>query len=74
MRGPGYGFSSDPSSTINTFREALKNDLVKNRGYTLLSEGTITDGTGAQGAEMVLEATVDGRAYKELVALFVHAV
>lgn len=65
-------FDDEDEGDLSFWREALKNDLVKNRGYTLLSEATITDGTGAQGAEMIVEATVDGRAYKELVALFVH--
>jgi hypothetical protein len=65
-------FDDDVKGDLSFWRDALKNDLVKNRGYTLLSEGTATDASGAQGAELVLEATVDGRAYQELVALFVY--
>lgn len=65
-------FSDPDQGDLAFWSEALRRDLVENRGYTLLSEGKIRDGRGREGKELLLEATVQGRPVRELLALFVH--
>lgn len=50
--------------------DALKNDFVENRGYTLLSaEDSRTDG-GNEGTQLLFEATAAGATYRYLVTMF----
>jgi hypothetical protein len=65
-------FSDSHQGDLSFWSDALKNDLVDNRGYTLLEEGTATDGTGTEGVEYLFEATLSGRAQRYLLFLFVH--
>lgn len=64
-------FSDPDRGDLAFWSEALRRDLVENRGYTLLSEGKIEDASGNVGTELLLEATIQGRAVRELLALFV---
>ncbi len=64
-------FNDPDRGDLAFWSEALRRDLVENRGYTLLSEGKIEDAGGNVGTELVLEATIQGRAVRELLALFV---
>lgn len=50
--------------------DALRNDFVDNRGYTLIEEGTTRDGDGNEGSELTFEVTVSGRAQRYIVAVF----
>jgi len=54
------------------WRDAVKNDFIENRGYVLIDEGSIKDGNGVEGASFVVETTLQGRATRELVAVFVY--
>jgi hypothetical protein len=51
--------------------ESLRQDLVTNRGYTLLAESPIQSRDGIPGHEMTLEAFTKGRPYRYLIAVFV---
>ena len=65
-------FADDDGGDLSFWRDALKDDLLKNRGYTLIAEGEAQDAGGHKGAELVMEATVDGRPYQELLVVFVY--
>jgi hypothetical protein len=64
-------FGDSNKGDLSFWSEVLKNDLVKNRGYTLLEEGKAKDGDGDGGLELVFEVTVGGAAQRYLVDLFV---
>ena len=51
--------------------DALLEDLRKNRGYLIVTEGDAKDANGNAGKEVVLETTVNGRPVRELLTLFV---
>lgn len=64
-------FDDETKATLAFWKDAVKADLVKNRGYTLINESQIQDGAGHQGLLMTLEATLGGRPVRELLAVFV---
>ena len=64
-------FDDDTFGTLAFWKEALTNDLVKSRGYRLVSEAPVVDGAGRAGASFVLETTLGGRVVRELMAVFV---
>ncbi len=53
--------------------DALKNDFVGNRGYTLVSDKPTRTKGGVDGTMMEFEATTAGRSYRYLVALFMDS-
>lgn len=65
-------FDDPDGGDLAFWTQTLRRDLVENRGYTLLSEARIEDAEGNVGVELLLEATVQGRAMRELLVLFVH--
>jgi hypothetical protein len=65
-------FTDDHQADLAFWREALVRDLVENRGYTLVEEGRATDAGGNEGVELLLEATIQGRAMRELMVVFVY--
>lgn len=65
-------FADPDHGDLAFWSDALKRHLVENRGYTILSEQKIEDGGGVVGVEYLLEATIQGRVMRELLALFVH--
>ena len=65
-------FDDDDQGGLPFWRDALLEDLKKNRGYVVVSEGESKDGNGNAGKELVLESTVNGRPVRELLALFVY--
>lgn len=64
-------FDDDSKGTLAFWSEALKADLIKSRGYTLVEEATVKDANGRAGMSMVLETTLSGRPVRELLAVFV---
>ncbi len=64
-------FDDDTQASIAFWKDALKADLLKNRGYTLVKESPVQDGAGRQGMALTLEATLGGRPVRELMAVFV---
>lgn len=64
-------FDDETKATLAFWKDAVKADLIKNRGYTLVGESQIQDGGGHQGLLMTLEATLGGRPVRELLAVFV---
>jgi hypothetical protein len=63
-------FDDDDRGGLAFWQDALKEDLTKNRGYVVVSEGDTT-ASGVKGREYVLETTVNGRPVRELLSLFV---
>lgn len=63
-------FDDDDQGGLPFWQDALKEDLTKNRGYVVVSEGDASAGD-AKGHEYVLETTVNGRPVRELLVLFV---
>ena len=64
-------FDDETKASLAFWKDAVKADLIKNRGYTLIAESQIQDGGGRQGMLMTLEATLGGRPVRELLAVFV---
>jgi len=64
-------FDDDSKGTLAFWSEALKADLIKSRGYTLVEEATVKDANGRAGMSMVLETTLSGRPVREFLAVFV---
>lgn len=64
-------FDDDTFGSLAFWKEALTGDLVKSRGYRLVSEAPVVDGAGRAGASLVLETTLGGRVVRELMAVFV---
>lgn len=64
-------FDDDTFGSLAFWKEALTGDLVKSRGYRLVSEAAVVDGAGRTGASFVLETTLGGRVVRELLAVFV---
>lgn len=65
-------FDDEARGDLAFWRDALKADFARNRGYTLLSERDVVDAGGTPGVELVWEATLGGRPFRELVAVFVR--
>lgn len=63
-------FDDEDGGGLAFWQDALKADLVDNRGYVLVSEGEAKAG-GVVGREYILETTVHGRPVRELLTLFV---
>ena len=59
-------------STLEFWSEALKNNLVGARGYTLVESKTVKTKAGREGHAMVLEATVGGETQRELCVVFLQ--
>jgi hypothetical protein len=59
-------------SNLEFWVAALKNEFVDNRGYTFLEEEPIVTIDGVKGAQMLYEATTQGRTYRYLTAVFVR--
>lgn len=64
-------FKDDDKGSLSFWSEALKSDLLKSRGYTLVEEGPIKDASGREGLALVLETSLSGRPVRELMAVFV---
>ena len=64
-------FNDDTRGSLTFWRDALRGDLLKGRGYTLIEESTAKDGHGNDGIVLVVETTLSGRPIKELLAVFV---
>ncbi len=64
-------FDDDSFGSLVFWQEALTADLVKSRGYRLVSEAPVVDGAGRPGASFVLETTLGGRVVRELMAVFI---
>lgn len=64
-------FSDDSRGSLAFWGDALKADLLKNRGYLLIEESTIVDDDGHQGLQFVLETTLSGQVVRELMAVYV---
>lgn len=64
-------FDDETKASLAFWKDALKADLIGNRGYTLIDETTIQDGDGHDGILLTLEATLGGQPVRELLAVFV---
>jgi hypothetical protein len=64
-------FDDDTKGSATFWKDALKADLIKNRGYTLINEAELSDGGGHKGIVLTLEATLGGRPVRELMGVFV---
>ena len=64
-------FDDDTQASMTFWKDALKADLIKNRGYTLINESQLQDGAGRQGVMLTLETTLGGRPVRELMTVFV---
>jgi hypothetical protein len=64
-------FPDESKGGLPFWRDTLRADFEKNRGYTLISEATIVDGDGREGLLLTWEATLGGEAWRELMAVFV---
>ena len=64
-------FGDSSRGDLSFWSQALRNDLVSNRGYTLIEERKVKDADGHDGAEMLFEVTAGGRAQRYIVALYV---
>ena len=62
--------SQQQDSNLDFWAEALINNLVKGRGYTLVDSSELQTRSGRKGRAMVLEATVGGETQRELFAIF----
>lgn len=64
-------FTDEDKGSLAFWGEALKADLVKSRGYTLIESVPVKDAAGREGLSLVLETTLSGRPVRELMAVFV---
>jgi len=64
-------FDDDTFGSLTFWRDAVKGDLLKGRGYTLVEETSVKDGYGNDGVALVVETTLSGRPVKELLAVFI---
>lgn len=64
-------FNDDTRGSLTFWRDAVKGDLLKGRGYTLIEETSVKDGLGNDGVALVVETTLSGRPIKELMAVFI---
>lgn len=64
-------FDDDTFGSLTFWRDAVKGDLLKGRGYTLIEESSVKDGLGNEGIALVVETTLSGRPVKELLAVFI---
>lgn len=58
------------SQKLQFWVDALKNDFVANRGYTLVDEAPTKTTDGIEGTTLQFEATTAGQPYRYLVSLF----
>ena len=65
-------FADPAEGDLEFWYEALKNDLVDNRGYTVLDEKPVEDEKLRKGREMTSEVTVQGIPHRYLMTLFVE--
>ncbi len=65
-------FDDDAKGELSFWIDAVKNDFTKNRGYTLITDAPTQDGAQTAGHELVFEATVGGKPFRELLAVFVR--
>ena len=63
-------FAEDNHATLDFWAATLRNDLVEQRGYTIVAEGEATDGEGHAGRWFECRATVEGERRGYLVAVF----
>ncbi len=64
-------FDDDAKGELSFWTDAVKNDFTKNRGYTLIGEQATKDASANEGRELVFEASVGGKPFRELLAVFV---
>lgn len=64
-------FNDPDQGGLDFWAEALKNDLVGHRGYTLIEENDVTDREGRKGVEFVFEMSIQGIPHRYAVTLFV---
>jgi hypothetical protein len=64
-------FDDDAKGELGFWIDTVKNDFTKNRGYTLIGEAPSKDASANEGHELVFEATVGGKPFRELLAIFV---
>ncbi len=64
-------FDDDDQGDLQFWSQALREDFVENRGYTLIEEGTVKDPGDREGREWLFETTTHGQPYRYLVTLFV---
>ncbi|HEY1100305.1 MAG TPA: hypothetical protein VGF99_15310, partial [Myxococcota bacterium] len=64
-------FDDDTRGSLTFWRDAVKADLMKQRGYLLLDESAVKDGLGNEGIALTMESTIGGRTVKELLAVFI---
>lgn len=64
-------FDDDTFGSLTFWRDAVKGDLLKGRGYTLIEETAVKDGLGNDGIALVVETSLSGRPVKELLAVFI---
>ena len=66
-------FEDDKRGGLAFWVDALKDDLLKTRGYILIEESEVQTGGGTPGKALVLETSPQGRATRELLAVFVNS-
>lgn len=64
-------FRDPDGDTLGFWAKALRNELVRNRGYELLSEHELNDAARRPGIELRFSVNREGEAHGYLVALFV---
>jgi hypothetical protein len=64
-------FADPDEGSVDFWTGALKEDLLRNRGYQLVDQGTVRDAAGREGRWLQCTATVDGERFGYLSAVFV---
>lgn len=64
-------FADESQGSLTFWRDALKADLIDNRGYRLIEESEVTDDRGHPGLRLVLETTLSGHVVRELMVVTV---
>jgi len=64
-------FSAPEHGTLEFWSEALKTDLVDNRGYVLTGQQHVRDRQDNEGVAMTFDVVVQGARHRYLVAVFV---
>lgn len=62
-------FTASEGGTIDFWRDALKRDLVENRGYLLLEEAEGKDRKGHDARRMLFETQAGGRPHRYLLVV-----
>lgn len=63
-------FDDPDDGNLSFWTEALRDDLLRNRGYQLTREGPVRDGAGRAGHLLECTATLEGERHGYLVAVF----